>query len=62
MEALIEKIICENSGVTLVTLEEELKISRLRLAYVIKKLIDEEKIIKINNKFYSLNQNENYEN
>ena len=40
-------------------LEEEFKISRLRLGYITKKLLDDEKITKINNKFYSLKQNEN---
>ena len=58
MESLIEEFISENSGTTIQTLEDVFKISRLRTGYIIKKLSDDEKIIKINNKFYSLKQNE----
>ena len=56
MEKLVEDVINENFGVDITDLEKILNQSRLRLGYIAKKLLNEGKIKKIGNKYYSINQ------
>jgi len=56
VENLIIEFITKNSGTTFSTLEEVFKINRFRLGYITNKLLHDEKIEKINNKFYLLKQ------
>ncbi len=56
MEELIEKYINANAGgVKIVEMEETLQQSRLRLGYVTRKLLNEGRVEKIENKYYPVN-------
>ena len=59
MEELVEKYINSNSnGVKIAEMEQSLQQSRLRLGYVTRKLLNEGRVQKIDNKYYPLNNNE----
>jgi len=56
MEELIEKYINANTGgVKIVEMEETLRQSRLRLGYVTRKLLNEGRVEKIENRYYPVN-------
>lgn len=56
MEELIEKYINANAdGVKIVEMEETLQQSRLRLGYVTRKLLNEGRVEKIENRYYPAN-------
>ncbi|MCK9410878.1 MAG: hypothetical protein M0Q53_01165 [Prolixibacteraceae bacterium] len=60
MEELIEKYINENAGgVKIAEMEETLQQSRLRLGYVTRKLLNEGRVEKIENRYYPVNHSEN---
>jgi hypothetical protein len=60
MEELIEKYINANAGgVKITEMEETLRQSRLRLGYVTRKLLNEGRVEKIENRYYAVNQIEN---
>jgi len=60
MEELIEKYINANAGgVKIVEMEETLRQSRLRLGYVTRKLLNEGRVEKIENRYYPINRIEN---
>lgn len=53
MEEIVQKFIySQPDGVMLAEMEEYLRQSRLRLGYVTRKLMDEGKIVKIENKYF----------
>jgi|GEM_PF-1368288 len=59
MEELVEKYINSNaSGVKIVEMEETLQQSRLRLGYVTRKLLNEGRVQKIDNRYYPINENQ----
>jgi len=59
MEELVEKYINSNSnGVQIAEMEQTLQQSRLRLGYVTRKLLNEGRVQKIDNKYYPLNNNQ----
>jgi hypothetical protein len=56
MEELVEKFINSNAGgVKITEMEETLQQSRLRLGYVTRKLLNEGKVQKIENRYYPIN-------
>jgi hypothetical protein len=56
MEELIEKYINANTGgVKIVEMEETLRQSRLRLGYVTRKLLNEGRVEKKENRYYPVN-------
>jgi len=56
MEELIEKYINANAGgVKIAEMEETLQQSRLRLGYVTRKLLNEGRVEKIENRYYPVN-------
>ena len=60
MEELIEKYINANAGgVKIAEMEETLRQSRLRLGYVTRKLLNEGRVEKIENRYYPVNHTEN---
>ncbi len=60
MEELIEKYINSNAGgVKIAEMEETLRQSRLRLGYVTRKLLNEGRVEKIENRYYPVNHTEN---
>ena len=60
MEELIEKYINANvGGVKIAEMEETLQQSRLRLGYVTRKLLNEGRVEKIENRYYPINRIEN---
>jgi len=60
MEELIEKYINANiGGVKIAEMEETLQQSRLRLGYVTRKLLNEGRVEKIENRYYPVNHIEN---
>lgn len=60
MEELIEKYINSNTGgVKIAEMEETLQQSRLRLGYVTRKLLNEGRVEKIENRYYPINRIEN---
>ena len=59
MEELVEKYINSNSnGVQIAEMEQTLQQSRLRLGYVTRKLLNEGRVQKIDNKYYPINNNQ----
>ena len=53
MEDTVQRFInSQPNGVKLVDMEESLRQSRLRLGYVTRKLLNEGKVVKIENKYY----------
>jgi len=53
MEEIIQHYInSQPNGVKISEMEESLRQSRLRLGYVTRKLLNEEKVVKIENKYY----------
>ena len=59
MEELVEKYINSNSnGVQIAEMEQTLQQSRLRLGYVTRKLLNEGRVQKINNKYYPVSDNQ----
>lgn len=53
MEELVQKFIYEHSGGVMISeIEEMLKQSRLRIGYVTKKLLNEGKVQKIDNRYF----------
>jgi len=60
MEELVEKYINSNSGgVKITEMEETLRQSRLRLGYVTRKLLNEGRVQKIEDRYFPLNENQN---
>jgi 5-bromo-4-chloroindolyl phosphate hydrolysis protein len=58
MEDLVEKYINSNTyGVKIAEMEETLQQSRLRLGYVTRKLLNEGRVQKIENRYYPINNN-----
>lgn len=57
MEDIIKNFIDSNPGVMLLEMEKTLNQSRLRLGYIVVKLINEGKIVKIENKYYPIKIN-----
>ena len=54
MEELVQKYInSQPNGVKIAEMEETLRQSRLRLGYVTRKLLNEGKVVKVDNKYYS---------
>ena len=53
MEEIVQKFIySQPNGVMIAEMEENLRQSRLRLGYVTRKLMNEGKIVKIENKYF----------
>lgn len=53
MEELVQKYInSQPNGVKIAEMEETLRQSRLRLGYVTRKLLNEGKVVKVDNKYY----------
>ena len=53
MEEIVESFInSKPNGVKIAEMEESLRQSRLRLGYVTRKLLNEGKVVKIENKYY----------
>jgi hypothetical protein len=53
MEEIVQSFInSQPNGVKLAEMEESLRQSRLRLGYVTRKLLNEGKVIKVENKYY----------
>lgn len=53
MEELVQKYInSQPNGVKIAEMEETLRQSRLRLGYVTRKLLNEGKVVKLDNKYY----------
>ena len=58
MEDLVQTFInSQPHGVKIAEMEETLRQSRLRLGYVTRKLLNEGKVVKIENKYYPANGN-----
>ncbi len=58
MEEIVRNYInSQPNGVKIAEMEETLKQSRLRLGYVTRKLLNEGKVVKIENKYYPANGN-----
>ncbi len=58
MEEIVRNYInSQPNGVKIAEMEETLKQSRLRLGYVTRKLLNEGKVVKIENKYYPANEN-----
>ena len=56
MEDLVQSFInSQPHGVMIAEMEETLRQSRLRLGYVTRKLLNEGKVVKIENKYYPAN-------
>ncbi|MEI7420502.1 MAG: hypothetical protein WCK18_00345 [Prolixibacteraceae bacterium] len=59
MEELVEKYINSNSnGVQIAEMERTLQQSRLRLGYVTRKLLNEGRVQKIDNKYYPVSNDQ----
>ena len=59
MEELVEKYINSNAnGVKIAEMEQTLQQSRLRLGYVTRKLLNEGRVQKKDNKYYPVNDNQ----
>ena len=53
MEEIVQKFInSQPNGVKIAEMEESLRQSRLRLGYVTRKLLNEGKVVKVENKYY----------
>jgi hypothetical protein len=53
MEEIVQSYInAKPGGVNLAEMEETLRLSRLRLGYVTSKLLNEGKVVKVDNKYY----------
>lgn len=58
VEELVESLInSKPNGVKIVEMEQTLSQSRLRLGYITQKLVEEGKVIKIENKYYPKGKN-----
>jgi hypothetical protein len=64
MEEIVQKFInSQPNGVKIAEMEESLRQSRLRLGYVTRKLLNEGKVVKVENKYYpATNQESGSEN
>ena len=64
MEEIVQKFInSQPNGVKIAEMEESLRQSRLRLGYVTRKLLNEGKVVKVENKYYpAANQESGSEN
>jgi len=62
MEELVEKYINSNaSGVKIAEMEETLQQSRLRLGYVTRKLLNEGRVQKIDNRYFPVNNDQRHQ-
>jgi hypothetical protein len=58
VKELVENLINSNAnGVKIVEMEKTLSQSRLRVGYITQKLVEEGKVIKIENKYYPTGKN-----
>lgn len=59
MEEIVQSFInSQPNGVKIAEMEESLRQSRLRLGYVARKLLNEGKVIKVENKYYPVESQE----